>query len=165
MAQIRCTQKLLKELKVESEAIDSKLLGLGSWHANLLLIDRRKCVLLTNDACLYSIFIPGLKKSEFTHFPEVLGQHLFKNLLQEELPQEQIEIVLNELQNISYTKTNNRSVLGSMNDLAFQVKYQISANGGLDNVNIYEINKDINRTPMSATEQYGIDGLKSLLAT
>jgi len=163
MAQIRCTQKLLKELKVEPEAVNPE--SLGSWHANLLLIDRRKCVLLTNDACLYSIFIPGLKKPEFTHFPEVLGQHLFKNLLQEELPQEQIEIVLNELQSISYTKTNNRRVLGSMNDLTFQIKYQISANGGLDNADIYEINKDINRTPMSAVEQYGIDGLKSLLAT
>ena len=54
--------------------------------------------------------------------------------------------------------------LGSMNDLTYQIKYQVSANGGLDNVNIYEINKGINRTPMSVIKDtYPIDAFKKLL--
>ena len=41
-----------------------------SWHANLLRFDRRKCVLFTHDASLYSVFMPrclcgrGLKISQ-----------------------------------------------------------------------------------------------------
>ena len=46
------------------------------------------------------------------HFPEVIGQHLFKNLLHEEIPQEQIELILYEFLTTSYTKTSNQSVLG-----------------------------------------------------
>ena len=45
-----------------------------SWHANLLRIDRRKCVLFTQDATLYSVFVPrylcsrGLKISQIVSF-------------------------------------------------------------------------------------------------
>ena len=164
MAQIQCTKKILKELKVKPEEIDQQLPPLADWYANLLHIDRRKCVLVTHQSTLYSVFIPGLKKPDFLHFTEVVGQNLFKNLLQEEIPQEQLELVFNELQTISYTKTSNRSVLGSMNDLAFQINYRVSADGGLNNIDIYEVNHYLNRTPMSAIEDtYPIDAFKKLL--
>lgn len=164
MAQIQCTQKLLKELKIKPEDINHELSPLANWYANLLLIDRRKCVLLTHQSTLYSLFIPGLKKPDFMHFPEVVGQNLFKNLLHEEIPQEQLELVLNEFQTVSYAKTSSRSVLGSMNDLAFQINYRVSADGGLNNIDMYEVNHYINRTPMSAIEDtYPIEALKKLL--
>ena len=125
MAILRCTKKLLTELKTKPSegAISSN--ELGRWHANLLRVDRRKCVLFTNDATLYSFLVPGIKKPQFENFTEVFGQNLFKNLLWENLPQKQIEIVLDEHREIIIAKTNNRSVLGSMNDLAFQLKYRI----------------------------------------
>ena len=164
MAQIQCTQKLLKELKVKPEEIQPELSSLANWYANLLLIDRRKCVLLTHQSTLYSVFIPGLKKPDFIHFPEVIGQNIFENLLQEDIPQEQLELVLDEFQTISYTKTSNRSVLGSMNDLAFQLNCRVSADGGLNNIDIYEVNHYLNQTPMSAIKDtYPIEALKKLL--
>ena len=166
MAQLQCTQKLLKELKVKPEEIKPELPSLTNWYANLLLIDRRKCVLLTHQSTLYSVFIPGLKKPDFMHFPEVIGQNVFKNLLQEEIPQEKLELVLNEFQTISYTKTSNRSVLGAMNDLTFQINYRVSADGGLNNIDHYEVNRYLNRTPMSAIEDaYPIDAFKKLLSS
>ena len=81
MQLIRCTQKLFKELKVKPTEELPKFGHIGGWHANLLRIDRRKCVLFTNDQTLYSFFVPGLKKSEFVHFDEVFRQNLFKCLL------------------------------------------------------------------------------------
>jgi len=164
MAIIRCTKKLLTELKTKlSEgAISSS--EVGSWHANLLRIDRRRCILFTNDATLYSFLIPGLKKPQFENFREVFGQNLFKNLLWENFPQNQIEIVLDEHREVIIAKTNNRSVLGSMNDLAFQLKYQIAAMGGLDNVDLAELNHGLNRIPMSAIKEvYSIYELTKLL--
>ena len=165
MAILRCTKKLLNELKIKPSVETGLYNELGSWHANLLRIDRRKCVLFTHDRTLFSFFVPGLKKPQFQNFQEIFGQNLFKNLRRENFPQGQIEIMLEEHQEIAISKTNNRSVLGSMTDLAFQLSYLISDAGGLSYVDIAELNYDINRVPMSAIDSfYGIDELRKLLA-
>jgi hypothetical protein len=164
MAILRCTKKLLTELKAKPSEGTMSSNELGSWHANLLRIDRRKCILFTHDATLYSFFVPGLKKPQFENVREVFGQNLFKNLLWENFPQNQIEIVLDEHREIIIEKTNNRSVLGSMNDLAFQLKYRIGAMGGLVNVDLAELNHELNRIPMSAIKEiFSIDELSKLL--
>jgi len=94
----------------------------------------------------------------------VFEQNLFKNLLWENFPQNQIEIVLDEHREIIIAKTNNRSVLGSMNDLAFQLRYRIAAMGGLINIDLAELNHELNRIPMSAIKEvYSIYELRNLL--
>lgn len=51
-----------------------------------------------------------------------------------------------------------------MNDLAFQLKYQIDAMGGLVNVDLAVLNHELNRIPMSAIKEiYSIDELRKLL--
>ena len=114
MAILRCTKKLLNELKIKPSEEANQSGELGSWHANLLRVDRRKCVLFTHDRTLFSFFVPGLKKPQFQNFREIFGQNLFRNLRLENFPQAQIEIMLEEHQEIAISKTNNRSVLGSM---------------------------------------------------
>ncbi len=121
---------------------------MGSWHANLLRVDRRKCILFTHDATLYSFLVPGLKKPQFENLIEVFGQNLFKNLIFENFPQNQIESVLYEHREIIIAKTNNRSVLGSMTDLSFQLKYRIAAMGGLVNIDLAELNQGVNYHPL-----------------
>ena len=69
------------------------------------------------------------------------------------IPQEQIEIFLDDIRDIYFAKTNNRSVLGSMNDLAFQIKFMIADSGGLVNTDISKLNHDLNRIPLSAIER------------
>ena len=82
----------------------------------------------------------------------------------ENLPQKHIEIFLDDIREIEISKTNNRSVLGSMNDLTFQLKYQIADEGGLLNTDITKLNHDLNRIPMSAIEEiYSIYELRKLL--
>ena len=164
MAILQCTKKLLSGLKTKPEDILRDFTELGCWHANLLRIDRRKCVLFTHDKTLYSFLVPGLTKPHFQNFNDVFGQNLFKNLLTEKFPQDQIELFLNDIREIHITKTNNRSVLGSMNDLSFQLKYRISAEGGLSNLSLMKLNHGLNRIPMGAIEEvYSIDALKNLL--
>ena len=90
---IHCTNKLLKELKSASENEKPKGNSFWSWHANVFHIERYKCVLVTNDETLFSIFIPGLKSVEFKMFHAIFGQNLFKTLLSEAIPQDQIETV------------------------------------------------------------------------
>jgi hypothetical protein len=158
---IRCTQKLLRE--IPKHLIEPSLDGAG-WHATLLRIERRKCVLFTHDATLYSVFVPGLKKPEFDNLPDVFGQCLFKTLLWEQFPQAHIEVMLEAGRVMQFSKTNSRSVLGSMNDIQFQAQVYIHHDGGLANADMVDLHRRLNRVPMSAIGyRYAVERLRELL--
>lgn len=164
MQLIRCTQKLLKELRVKPSEVEPEFGYIGEWHANLLRVERRKCVLFTNNDTLYSIFVFGLKRADFDHLDEIFRQSLFRRLRIEGFSQIQIEKVLEEYQKIHFAKTNNRSVLGSMNDLAFQMEGHIISTGGIGNLGLDALNDTLNRIPMGALNyQYSIEALKAKL--
>lgn len=158
---IHCTQKLLAE--IPDRLIDPSVSG-ESWHANLLRIDRRKCVLFTHDKTLYSVFVPGLKKAEFEQLDEVFGQRLFKALMWDEFPQMQIEQMLEACRVIRFTRSNNRSVLGSMNDLRFHVGLRVEQGGGLASVDLVELHHKLNRIPFAAIGyRYPVERLREYL--
>ncbi len=165
MGIIRCTAKLLTELKTRPTNGPSQSPTWCDWHANLLWVDRKKCVLFTNTQTLYSLFLPLMKKPILENFEEVFRLGLFKSLMTEGFGEPQVEYVLREHQHIVIARTNSRSILGSMNDLAFQVKVMICGMGGLANADLSEINRQVNRIPMSAIKyKVSIDELKRLLA-
>ncbi len=144
---VHCTQKLLAE--IPDRLIDPSASG-ESWHANLLRFDRRKCVLFTHDATLYSVFVPGLKKPEFKHLDEVFGQRLFKALVWDQVPQTLIERMLDACRAIRFTRSSNRSVLGSMNDIRFHVGLHVEDGGGLANLDLAQLQHRLNRIPFGA---------------
>jgi len=146
---IRCTGKLLKELRIQpADVADAS--PVGSWHANLLHIDRRKCAIVTHDLTLFTLFIPGLRRAEFDNFDDVFGQALFRAMRLFDFEQEKIERMLDWSRTNLYTTTNDRSVLGSMNDLAFHIRYDIDDFGGLSDADLDEIVVRINRIPCKA---------------
>ena len=117
MLTLQCTNKLLKELKADLSPVkDTDPITL--WHANLIMLERRKCALFTNDQTRYSFLVPGLKKPDFQMLGEIFLENLFKCMLNDGIPQEGVEKVLNACSNCCFTKTSSKSVLGTMNDLA-----------------------------------------------
>jgi len=165
MGIIRCTAKLLTELKTKPTNGPSQSSAWCDWHANLLWVDRKKCVLFTNNQTLYSFFLPSVKKPTLENFEKIFRLGLFKSLMTEGFAEPQVEYMLREHQHIVIAKTNSRSILGSMNDLAFQIKSMIYATGGLANADLSGINRQLNRIPMSAINyKVSIDELKQLLA-
>ena len=159
---IHCTQKLLKE--IPDDLVDPSASG-ESWHANLLRIERRKCVLFTHDVTLYSVFVPGLKKPEFMRLDLVFGQRLFKALLWDEFTQVQVERMLDAARTIRFTRSNNRSVLGSMNDVRFHVELSIEHAGGLESVDLVDLHHRLNRIPFGAVGyRYPVEVLREHLA-
>jgi hypothetical protein len=165
MGIIRCTAKLLTELKAKPTNGLSQSSNWCDWHANLLWVDRKKCVLFTNNNTLYSFFLPSIKKTILENFEEAFRLSLFKSLMTEGFADSQVEYVLREHQQIVITKTNSRNILGSMNDLSFQIQFMVSQMGGLANADLSEINRQLNRIPMSAINyKFSIDELERLLA-
>jgi hypothetical protein len=121
--------------------------------------------MFTHDMTLFTLFSAGLKRTEFDHIDFVFGEVLFKTMRLFDFEQLQIERMLDWSQNNTYTKTNNRSVLGSMNDIAFQIEHAILSNGGLAYTNPDELRTRINKIPFKAIGyQYPRDCLRELLA-
>ncbi len=150
---LRCTSKLLKELKVKGSNIYDFLQPdnfIGSWYANLISIDRRKCLLFVNDKTLFTFLIPGIKKSDLKEFKEIFIVNLKLNLSFMGIDQMYIKQICNEDDEFVISKTMSKSVLGSMNDYARLYKFNIEYKDGKLVGNILQINYEMNKIPMGA---------------
>jgi hypothetical protein len=137
---------------------------LGNWHANLLCIERRNCVLFTNDQTLYSIFLPKLVKKDFQNLAAIFIKNLALNLENEACDQHVEGIITEYKGNIAFTKASNRSVLGSMNDIAQKLKWFVSREGGLDGCDFLKLNHKINHMPFAKIKyHYPIECLNETL--
>ena len=165
MAIIRCTAKLLNELGTNQLTEPGQSPSLWDWHANLLRIERKKWVLFTNDQTLYSFFVRFVKRPPPPEFVEIFRLGLFKSLMGEGFADPLVEYALRDHRNVVIAKTASRSVLGSMNDLAFQLKCLIETMGGLTRADLSEVNRKLNRIPMSAIKYHvSVDELRRRLA-
>ena len=163
MQTIKCTAKLRKEMGLKNPAPTEKQ-GfpedplLGAWHANLLYINRRKSVLFVNDKTLYSFIFIRLSRAEIRELANVFTVGFRLNLLLEGFSEAQIEEIMQEYTSIQFAKTDNKSVLGSMNDLAFHYKYHLEVDGEGE---LSRIVHKLNRMPMGALKYaYPIDKLR-----
>jgi hypothetical protein len=164
MAFIRCTARLLKDLGTKPANIPDQTPDIFDWHANMLRLNRKKYVLFTNSQTLYSFLIRWSGKPRPAEFQEQFRLKMFQSLMSEGIAEEYIEYMLDGHKQITITKTNSRSVLGSMNDLAFQAKYMVYRRGRLDNTDLLEISRELNQNPLSAIKyQNGIAELKRRL--
>ena len=168
MTFIHCTQKLLKELGTpplrSPDSLPDKQ-GLGNWYANLLRIDRRKCILFTNEKTLYSFLIPKVKKENLKNIIDEFLLNFNMNLQAEGFPLDVINRVMQEYTDIGFAKTSNRHVLGSMSELTFHCEYLIIQRAGeIDNVRILGVNKEVNRTIMRGIKYlHPIESLQEFL--
>jgi hypothetical protein len=83
--------------------------------------------------------------------------------LNEGISQESIEKVLDEIREVAITRTSNRSILGTMNELGKFIEW-IVYDDGLLNADISKLNMKINRMPCGAMDyKFCIDALKEAL--
>jgi len=164
--QLHCTQKLLKELgNPPLQSVDELTTGLGNWYANIFILDRKKFLLFINEKTLYSFVIPSMKKENFKNIIDEFLYHLNMNLQVEGFPIAIISKVMQEYKDIFFAKTASKRVLGSMNEITFNAKYMIMNHyGGVRNIKILAVNKDINRNILGAINYHRpIEALRELL--
>jgi uncharacterized protein DUF6933 len=87
------------------------------------------------------------------------------NLQAEGIPIQVISRVMQEYTDIGFAKTASKQVLGSMNEFAFQYKHVIIDHyGGIENIRILGVNKEINRIIMGGIKYLRpIESLRELL--
>jgi hypothetical protein len=136
---------------------------LGQWHANLLYINRRKCVLFVNDKTLFNFIVPDLARAQIRNLAEEFRGYLSCVVSDEGFNDAVRERILGEYEQIQFGKTNNRSVIASMNDIAYHYKYEILEAGGVHSWRVPEIIRGLNRMPMKAIGfDFPVEKLKAL---
>jgi hypothetical protein len=163
---LQCTRKLHEELKTGLKDIPSS--GCDSffmWHIHLFFLNHRKCVLAMNNKTRYTIVLYGLRKEHFSNFSSLLVDAIRDSFLAEKFSEGVIQRYIDKTGDVIFAKTHDRSVLGQINDMIWMTECIISDYLPIKAVNIIELNKQNNRTPM-VKMKYGhaIDALKEALA-
>ncbi len=150
MPLIRCTKKLLKELKAKVAIAPEQPGGalLGDWYANLLWIERRKCVIFTSERTHLTFFVAGVNQDALRDFATFFRRGLRQLLEDEGFATAVVERVLDDYKELALAPTGDRSVLGSLNDLARLAAARAEYFGGLSRIPPGEMNHDLNLTPM-----------------
>lgn len=114
---IQCTKKLLDELKMKPEphAEGYPQNPLLAWHANLIMIDRKKAVALVNDKNRYMVILYGLKAKDFKKLDELIPQAIREVLLEEGISEGIIDNYLTQSGSPVFTKTKDRTSVARMN--------------------------------------------------
>ncbi|MGR9115864.1 MAG: DUF6933 domain-containing protein [Gammaproteobacteria bacterium] len=165
MQLIRCSQKLLQEMGRNTEDLnthETELSILGPWHANLIYIGRRKCLLFTNDKTFFNFLIPDVPRRQIRELDKLFLGFLQCILSDEGFEQNIKSQIQAEYHELGYAKINsaNKVVLDTMNDLAFHYKVHIQSAGGLYRCKLPDIIRKMNRMPIDAIE--GMDALDQL---
>ena len=157
MAYLGCTMKLAKELG-EKPFGDLKILeGLEGWHLNLVLLARRKCVLAVNDQTRFTLLLTGLAKPDFMTFEKHFWKALSEGLRWIGLSRGRIAEARLLMGNLEYGKTHSRSVLGTLNEMAYQLEFLIRRLGRLpfDEVERMWISQQLNNMPCGSIHHSG----------
>jgi len=117
---LKCTKKLLDILKIkniDSSKVSNTNEDIENWHCNILDYGEIYGVLLTNDKTLFSFYLFGFEENDFRDFSEIIKQNIFKIMLNMGFEQKKFEVILESMENIKFSKTDNRKVLASMNQM------------------------------------------------
>ncbi|WNB75368.1 DUF6933 domain-containing protein [Methylomonas koyamae] len=152
MINIHATKKLYAKLPAPISAPQSETtpltptLSLGEreqnplsgWHANLLILQRRNCLLLVHDATRFPLFVKGLLKADFANFDHLFADALMNTLLKLGASQSQLDTAAALLAPCRFDTACDRSVQGTMNQMAGDLEHRLwFDNARLDDLSSY----------------------------
>ncbi|MFC7319515.1 DUF6933 domain-containing protein [Halobacillus campisalis] len=138
---IGTTEKLYKEINKKTEAVTKyeEVPAIYKWQANLITINRRKCLIIMNNETGINLVLFGLRKQQFENLDNVIKGSL-KQLLQLIKVEDQIiDQLLQEADPLVYTEADHPEVLEMMDQVKLLVE---EATDGLnyEDIDAAEIN-------------------------
>src|SRR5213594_489287 len=111
-------------------------------------LDRRKCILFSHAETLFSFLVADVRKADIWPIGPFLVSRVEFELATEELPVDLFRRLDPDSAHI--TNTASRSILGSMNDLAFHWEHVVEVSRGLEWTDVAGTNRRLRRVPMGA---------------
>lgn len=164
MIYLHCTKKLLTKLPLwedgrirnqrpshysaNEDHLESKLSG---WHAHLILIQRRQCVLFVHDTTRFPVFIPALKKADFAELDYHFNDAYMNTLLKLGADEELMQLAQATLGPLTCDNKCDRSVQGTLNQMAQDIKYTIDYEGvDVSEITGYRVGAWLSHRPCTA---------------
>jgi hypothetical protein len=125
---IQCTKKLLDQLNLVPQPTGGTP-SLFSWHAHLITLKRRKCIVLMNDSNQYVLVLYGLKAKDFKQLDRLISEAIREHFRAEYVSEEVIQEYLGERPEWVYGKTKDRSMVARLNKACAEVEFYAGRTG------------------------------------
>ena len=131
MFALRCTKPLLAKLgKLTPPGVGAEpeaTTALGDWYAHRVNVGRHRLVLCTNALTRLSVVVPA---KDLPALPARLVVSVALLLRRLGIPGSRIERELREMAWVRFGPTKDRSVIGTMNDFAWQLEFYLRDGSG-----------------------------------
>lgn len=126
------------------------------WHASHFIYDRLTGLHIMNNKTRYSVVLFNIKKKEVESLKEVFKKQLKTNLLSDGVDELTTSRYLKDLGEVSFVKTNNRSINGQLNNGFYLLESDIYHIGTNNQDDFDHINSRSNSIPMLPLEKHGL---------
>jgi hypothetical protein len=140
---VRCTARLLK-LLAPGELADVPAAP-DDWYANLICIDRRKCLLVVHADTLFPVFVADVRKPQLANSGQYIAGTVATSLADEGLAADCLGPL--DPAQVRLARTASRSVLGVMNDMASMSQRIAEQTSGISSLDVEDLNAFLRRTP------------------
>ena len=123
MVTLRCTQKLLRRLRVSPpvETLQATT-ALGDWYANLLYMRPQQLVVCMNERTLLVVLVPARGGNLLgVRFREAVAHHL----LRIGVPPTMVEAEAREMAEVGFAPTASRKILGCLREAMFELSFEL----------------------------------------
>ena len=114
-------------------------------------------MIFTNTDSLFSFAVLHVYRKDINNILELFRKGLSKALFYENFSAEQIEKVISLADDVIIAKTNNRSILGSMNELVFQYQVYLDMHEDEGEEGLILASHKLNETPMRGVKEEGFN--------
>lgn len=143
---VRLTAKMAKKIKaLPSELLPAAANPFADWSAHLFTADRTQYVIVANTASLYSMVMYGRGITNDNAFLQRMTSYMSEFLEDDGYRFIYERLIISETGHISFSKTLNRSVTGSMNDLVRNAQFLLTEN----EISPYDLSFKLNKMPIS----------------
>ncbi|MCE5172662.1 hypothetical protein LQV63_25665 [Paenibacillus profundus] len=148
MITISCTKKLFELSSFVEEQDTETDDEFFKWHANVFRMAKKNNLIIMNNKTRYCFVLFGIKKEHFKNFKQLFVKSLIDNLQAEGIPDSKINEYVDKANKMKFTKTYDRSVLGSMTDMVKMTEFLIEDYLPMQEMNILDLNKKNNHSPI-----------------
>ncbi|GGO76814.1 hypothetical protein GCM10011348_04920 [Marinobacterium nitratireducens] len=125
---IHVTKKLAEKLKKAGHVIAAEPAAPGSlldgWHSNLVVIQRRNCVLFVHDQTRYAAALIGMTLKDLKQIDRLFEDILINSMLKLGYPAELVERASKYLTPLEFDTQCDRSVQGTLRVAALELEAQ-----------------------------------------
>ena len=146
MPALKCTAKLAKlgGLELAKPTEDSR----DDWHANIFRFRRKNHVLFCHDKSRLACLSAPVRKKDVSQLSGVLRESLLPVLVSEQFSETAISACLSRVEDLKLTKTNNRSVLGNLNEFSQHLEWYAAYDGIEDSELVRSLIWRVNNMPL-----------------